>query len=230
MELLPSKPIKEFIDFLNELSEHCQFFTTDATEPPIDINKMFPKLKELIINDPMNTAKFQTIYPDNHTTNISKIKSLRFYLDGIIQYIKTYTNPNTMIITQNIITSIILRKILTKDKHYKHITYFRSPLTIGTPSSCRNIITIGSPYPPKNSHRWLADLFIKEDLVEEGKFDIESLTRHLEYYNAKSIFFQAISRGKDPKGETESTVHCYGLNKYQIIQLLRFPISTPKIK
>ncbi len=229
MELLPSKPIKEFIDFLNELSEHCQFFTTDATEPPIDINKMFPNLQELIINDPMNTAITQTVYPDNHTTNISKMKSLRFYLDGIIQYIKIHTNPNTMIITQNIITSIILRKILTKDKHYKHITYFRSPLTIGTPSSCRNIITIGSPYPPKNSHRWLADLFLKEDLVDKEKFDIESLTRHLEYYNAKSTFFQGISRGKDPKGEVESTVYCYGLNKYQIIQLLRFPIGIPNI-
>jgi len=230
MELLPYKPIKEFIDFLNRLSENCQFFTTDATEPPIDINKMFPNLQELIINDPMNTAKTQTVYPDNHTTNISKMKSLRFYLDGIIQFIEKYTNPNTMIITQNIMTSIILRKILTKGKHYKHITYFRSSLTIGTPSSCRNIITIGSPYPPKNSHRWLADLFIKEGLVDKEKFDIESLTRHLEYYNAKSNFFQAISRGKDPKGKTESTVYCYGLNKYQIIQLLKFPINVPKIK
>ena len=230
MEIIPAKPIKKFIEFLNKVSENCQFFTTDATEPPIDVNRMFPNLNELIINDPMSTAKLQTVYPDNRTVNISKMKSLRFYLEDVVKFVKAHTNPNTMIITQNITTSMVLRKVLYKKKHYKHLTYFRSPLTIGTPSSCRNIITIGNPYPPKNSHRWLADLFLKEELVDEDKFDIESLTRHLEYYNAKSNFFQAISRGKDPKGETPSTVYCYGLNKYQVIQLLKFPISIPKIK
>lgn len=229
MEILPAKPIKEFIDFLNTLSENSQFFTTDATEPPIDVKKMFPKLQELIINDPMNTAEKQTIYPDNHIINISKMKSLRFYLDSIVQFIKTYTKPNTMIITQNITTSIILRRVLKKNIDYKYLTYYRSPLTIGTPSICRNIITIGSPYPPKNSHRWLADLFIKEELVDKKEFDIESLTRHLEYYNAKSNFFQSISRGKDPEGKVESTVYCFGLNRFQIKQLLNFPIAIPKI-
>jgi len=229
MELIPAKPIKEFIDFLNRVSEKRQFFTTDATEPPIDVNKMFPNLNELIINDPMNTAELQVIYPDLATVNISKMGTLKYYLKDVIEFIKLFTTPNTMIITQNIMTSMVLRKLLDK-KTYKHLTYFRSPLTIGTPSSCRNIITIGNPYPPKNSHRWLADLFLKQDLVDREKFDIESLTNHLEYYNAKSNFFQAISRGKDPKGKTPSTVHCYGLNQYQIRQLLKFPISTPKIK
>ncbi len=230
MEVIPAKPIKEFIDFLNKVSKKRQFFTTDATEPPIDINRMFPNLNMLEINDPMSTAKTQTVYPDVRTVSISKMKSLGFYLKDVVKYIKTHTTPNTMIITQNIITSMVLRKLLIKNVHYKHLTYFRSPLTIGTPSTCRNIITIGNPYPPKNSHRWLADLFLKQDLVDKEKFDIESLTRHLEYYNAKSNFFQAISRGKDPKGETESTVYCYGLNKYQVKQLLNFPISVPNIK
>ena len=230
MEVIPAKPIKEFIDFLNRVSENCQFFTTDATEPPIDVNRMFPNLNMLEINDPMGTAKLQTVYPDLRTVNISKMKSLRFYLEDVVKFIKAHTNPNTMIITQNITTSMVLRQVLDKKLHYKHLTYFRSSLTIGTPSSCRNIITIGSPYPPKNSHKWLADLFIKQKLVDEDKFDIESLTSHLEYYNAKSCFFQAISRGKDPKGITPSTVYCYGLNKYQIIHLLNFPIAIPKIR
>ena len=230
MEVIPAKPIKKFIDFLNKISENCQFFTTDATEPPIDVNRMFPNLNELIINDPMSTAKSQTVYPDLRTVNVSKMKALGFYLQDITKFIKTHSNPNTMIIAQNKITSLVLRKILEKKKDYKHLTYFRSSLTIGTPSNCRNIITIGSPYPPQNSHRWLADLFIKEGLVDTEKFDIESLTQHLEYYNAKSNFFQAISRGKDPKGKIPSTVFCYGLNKYQVIQLLNFPISVPKIK
>jgi hypothetical protein len=230
MEVIPAKPVKEFIDFLNTVSEQRQFFTTDATEPPIDVHRMFPNLKELIIDDPMGTAKTQTVFPDKRTVNISQMKSLRFHLEDVVKFIKAHTNSNTMIITQNIMTSIILRKVLDKKKDYKHLTYFRSPLTIGTPSSCRNIITIGNPYPPKNSHRWLADLFLKEELVDENKFDIESLTRHLEYYNAKSNFFQAISRGKDPEGKVESTVYCYGLNKYQVIQLLKFPISVPKIR
>jgi DNA primase large subunit len=230
MEVIPAKPVKEFIDFLNVVSEQRQFFTTDATEPPIDVHRMFPNLKELIIDDPMGTAKSQTVFPDKRTVNISQMKSLKFHLKDIVNYIKAHTNTNTMIITQNIMTSIILRKVLDKKKDYKHLTYFRSPLTIGTPSKCRNVITIGNPYPPKNSHRWLADLFLKEELVDENKFDIESLTAHLEYYNAKSNFFQAISRGKDPKGITPSTVYCYGLNKYQVIQLLKFPISVPKIR
>jgi hypothetical protein len=230
MEVIPAKPIKEFIEFLNTVSEQRQFFTTDATEPPIDVHRMFPNLSELIIDDPMGTAKTQTVYPDVRTVNISQMKTLRFYLEDVVKFIKTHTNTNTMIITQNIQTSMVLRKLLDAKTDYKHLTYFRSPMTIGTPSSCRNIITIGNPYPPKNSQRWLADLFLKEELVDENKFDIESLTQHLEYYNAKSNFFQAISRGKDPKGKTPSTVYCYGLNKWQVIQLLKFPISVPNIR
>lgn len=232
MELLPAKPVREFIEFLNMLSAQKKFFTTDATEPPIDVSRMFPNIDELIINDPMDTARRQIVYPDNQSINISRIKALRFYLKDIREYIEKHGNPNTMIICQNIITARVLRKVpqIQKGKHYKHLTYFRSPLTIGTPSECRTIITIGSPYPPKNSHRWLADLFIKQELVDSEEFDIEGLTRHLEYYNAKSQFFQAISRGKDPKGKVKSAVYTYGLNKFQVVQLLRFPIAVPRVK
>jgi hypothetical protein len=230
MELIPAKPIKEFVDFLNDLSETKQFFTTDATEPPIDIKKMFPNITKLEINDPMDTARSQVVIPDNQIVNISKMKSLQFYLRDIKKYIEAHGNNNTMIICQNIVTSRVLRKILVKDKHFKYLTYFRSPMTIGTPSECRTIITIGSPYPPKNSHRWLADLFINEELVNKDEWDIELLTQHLEYYNAKSQFFQAISRGKDPRGEVKSRVYTYGLNKFQVIQLLKFPIAVPRIE
>jgi hypothetical protein len=230
MELLPAKPVKGFIDFLNDLAEYKNFFTTDATEPPIEITKMFPNIDKLIINDPMDTARTQSVHPDDKSINISKIKALKFYLKDIKEYISEHGNDNTMIICQNIMTARILRKILRKGKHYKHLTYFRSPLTIGTPSDCRTIITIGSPYPPKNSHRWLADLFLKQELVDDERFDLEGLTRHLEYYNAKSQFFQAISRGKDPKGEVQSDVYTYGLNKFQVVQLLNFPIAVPEVK
>lgn len=229
LDLLPAKPIKEFLDFLNNISEKKQFFCTDATEPPIDVQNLFQNITKLIINDPMSTAKLQTVYPDSKSVNISKIKSLRCYLEDICTYIDLHGNKNTMIICQNIIMSRIIRKVTQKGKHYDVLTYFRSPKTIGTPSDCRRIITIGSPYPPKNSHRWLADLFLKEHLVSENEFDVNSLTQRLEYYNAKSVFFQAISRGKDPHGKIPSEVYSYGLNKYQIIQLLNFPIAIPII-
>lgn len=236
MELFPSKPIKEFLDFLNLLAENKKFFTTDASEPPIDVKRMFPNIDELIINDPKNTAIKQKVYPDRQSINISKGKTLRYYQQAIMDYVNKHGNDNTMIICQNMSTSRTLRNVLDK-KRYKELTYFRSPITIGTPSDCRNIITIGSPYPPKNSQRWLADLFIKQKLVEENDFyekygvelNLESLTRHLEYYNAKSVFFQAISRGKDPKGEKSSTVYTYGLNQFQAVQLLKFPIQVPKV-
>jgi len=229
MDILPAKPIKEFLDFLNELSEHKQFFTTDATEPPIPIKKLFPNILELVINDPMDTARKQTVYPDEYSLNISQPRYLEKNLDDIVDYINLYGNGNTMIICQNIYTAYRLRKVLKRGVHFKTLTYFRSSATIGTPSECRGIITIGTPYPPKDSYRWLADLFMKQGLVEKDSFDINGLTKRLEYYNAKSMFFQAISRGKDPWGKVPSSVFCYGLNYYQVKQLLNFPISTPKI-
>lgn len=230
MDVFPAKPIKEFLDFINKLSEKKQFFTTDATEPPIKITTLFPNIQELIINDPMNTAKKQSVYPYPYRVNISTPRYLAYRKDEIKDYIDKHGDSNTMIICQNIFTKREISKILIKGKHYKIITYFRSPFTIGTPSDCRNIITIGSSYPPKNSHRWLADLFLKEKLVDEKEFDLDSLTKHLEYYNAKSMFFQAISRGKDPKGEVESSVYCFGLDYYQICSLLNFKIATPEVK
>ncbi len=229
MDILPAKPIKEFLDFLNNLSEQKQFFTTDATEPPIPIRKLFPNIVELIINDPMDTAIKQTVYPDEYSINISQPRYLEKNLEDIIKYIHRFGNSNTMIICQNIYTAFRLRKILKRGKDYKTLTYFRSSATIGTPSDCRTIISIGTPYPPKDSYRWLADLFMKQGLVEKDEYDIDGLTKHLEYYNAKSMFFQAISRGKDPHGKVLSSVYCYGLNYYQVKQLLNFPIATPKI-
>lgn len=229
MEIFPAKPIKEFLDFVNEISEVKLFFTTDATEPPIPIEKMFTGIKKIIINDPMGTAEKQTIHPYPRSINISRPNFLKFYMDEIYRFIDKYGTDNTMIICQNRFVHGKLIKLLNRKKHYKVMTYFRSSLTIGTPSSCRRILTIGSPYPPRDSSRWLADLFLKEKIVDENEFNINNLTKHLEYYDAKSTFFQSISRAKDPEGIVKSDVFCFGLNRYQIQHLLNFPIAVPKI-
>jgi len=228
LELFPAKPIKEFLEFVNKISKKKKFFTTDATEPPIDIKRIFPNIDLLIINDPNGTAKLQTVIPYKKPINLSRPSYLQGHLDEIYEFIDKYGNNNTMIITQSIYMSALLRKILDKGKHYHTLTYFRSPLTQGTPSKCRRVITIGSPYPPKNSHRWLADLFIKQKIVNDG-YNIENLTQRLELYNAKSAYFQAISRGKDPEGIIPSYVYSYGLNRTQIYKLLDFPIAVPKV-
>jgi len=229
LDLLPAKPIREFLDFLNKMAEIKQFFCTDATEPPIDIKKLFPNIEMLEINDPMNTAKKQTVIPDNQMINVSKMGKSSQSFKEAVNFVKNNGNKNTMVICQNIAIARMMRKVLKKNEDYHTLTYFRSPYTIGTPSKCRTIITIGSPYPPKNSHRWLADLFLKENLADKN-MSIDELTKHLEYYNAKSTFFQAISRGKDPRGKIESFVFTYGLNKFQCIQLLKFPIAVPNIQ
>ncbi|HEY0088385.1 MAG TPA: hypothetical protein VGB37_06055 [Candidatus Lokiarchaeia archaeon] len=59
---------------------------------------------------------------------------------------------------------------------------------------------------------------------------LNELTEKLEYYNAKSTFFQAVSRGKDPKAETPSEVFLFDLKRYECSHLLNFNVSTPEIK
>ena len=92
----------------------------------------------------------------------------------------------------------------------------------------RRILTIGTSFGPKDAYYTLAYKYIKDKI--ESKIPVEELSLRLSYYAAKSAFFQTISRGKDPKGEVESEVYCFGMNKRQVEALLNFNVATPKIK
>jgi len=87
---MPSKPIHEFITFLNEICENKQFFCTDATDPPIPITQIFPNITNFIINYPKGTAKLQTVYCDNESVNITNIFYLQYRIDKILKHIEHY--------------------------------------------------------------------------------------------------------------------------------------------
>ena len=142
-ELIPGKPIREFLEKLNYISERKKFYCTDATAPLLKIDKMFPNITKLIINDPNNTASIQKVHAFDKQINLSRAGFVRSKLPEIIAYCKNHGNSNTMIICQSKNIARELRKQLVKGETYHELTYFRSGLTIGTPSDCRTIINIG---------------------------------------------------------------------------------------
>jgi len=225
IEVYPALKIKEVLDFIGKISNGKIFFCTDATEPPIPPEELFEGIKRVFVNDPNNTAAKSTVYYDKRNRNIIRFE---FVKKDVSSFLKKKSDKTTFVISQNMKTANKVRKILNDLKvRYGINTYFRSDNTIGVASPLRKMITIGSPHPPKNCYMWLADIFRKESL---SALELEELGKKLEIYNAKSTFFQAISRVKDPYGKIRSEIFCFGLNKKNIKKFLNFDIAIPVIK
>ncbi len=113
----------------------------------------------------------------------------------IHQFHSTHLNEETMIVAQSIRIMIEVKNIC-KEHSIKvgKVTYFRSSDTVGVKCDYRRILTIGTSFEPKDAFYTLAYKYLKEKL--EQKIQTNTLSEKLSYYDAKSVFFQAISRGE----------------------------------
>lgn len=225
-ELICINSIERFMSFLNNLRK--PIIMTDAVYPPVDLNKIFRNLEEININDPMRTAKKQTV--------IVVEKSDPFYKgysenEDLAAFLEKYGEGENFLVAQSKRYNKYTEKIIN-DKginiNISEQTYHRSDKTIGVESDLRRMIVISGSFIPRHVYDIPAAKYIELGYLNEG--DPKIAGHYLENHNARSAFFQTISRVKDPEGETESLVFVYGMKKEVIEEwFLELGISTPKV-
>ena len=228
--------IRNMVEYLNHFTKDKLLLLTDATEPPIDLNKCFDDLNYLYVNDPNDTAIKQKIMVINGSYDFFRFSDglKEEIMDVLDQFASKKTDPVFLVTQSKRILGFVLGFLrkreysLKKDWQIKMTDYFRGKHTKGQPSPYRQMIVLGTPKPPAHCYDFVADIYRKAGFLEEYS-NSEIAGKYLENYSAQSSFFQAISRVKCPKGEIESLVVVYGCKKREINNWLDMKINTPEV-
>jgi hypothetical protein len=228
--------IRNLVEYLNHYTKDKLLLLTDATEPPIDLNKCFDDLNYLYVNDPNDTAIKQKILVVNGMYDFFRFSNglKSEILDVLDQFASKKINPVFLVTQSKRVLGFVLGFMrnrdykLDRDWQIKMTDYFRGKHTKGQPSPYRQMIVLGTPKPPAHCYDFVADIYRKAGFLEEYK-NSEIAGKYLENYSAQSSFFQAISRVKCPKGVEKSLVVVYGCKKREINNWLDMKINTPDV-
>lgn len=210
--------IPMMIDWINQLDK--PFILTDAIKPPINFNGLFDNLIEVNINDPMETAKTQTIIICQQYDPFYRWSD--FKREKLVKFIQKYSfEKEIFLVSQSIDYNKRLNYIL-KDGILEQIrvniktnTYQRNDLTIGVKSLLRRMLSVGSSFIPRHSYDYIAKIYKELGYFSE-KYNVQNISNVLENHEARQTFFQTISRVKDPFGKEKSEVFVFGM-KGQVI-------------
>jgi len=228
--------IDTMVKYLNDYTKDKLLLLTDATEPPIRLEKCFEDLDYIYVNDPLETAKQQIIYIIPNPTSFMKLTSglENDIIDIMDRYAINKNEPVFMVAQSirimNFILKLSVRVNRTENKHWevKHMDYFRGKTTKGTPSDLRRMIVFGSARPPAHCYDYVAAIYIKAGYLDKFK-SADEAGKYLEMYSAQSAFFQTISRVKCPEGKERSIVYTYGCGINEIKSWLDMKIATPRV-
>ncbi|MHA1795256.1 MAG: hypothetical protein ACTSUK_04030, partial [Promethearchaeota archaeon] len=204
-------------------------FMTDAVKPPFNLEEIFHDLKNeenwILIDDPNNTCEKQKIIIYKEIDPFFKGFMNDKKIDEIIKFIEEIgvIDKSFQIYKSKEFHEKLFDKIEGDKK-----TWYRSQETIGVKSDLRKMIVFGCPQPPRHSYDYVAHVLKEQGIIKSDEPD-EIVGRRLENHDARSAFFQAISRVKDPKGEEESIVYVYGISKAQVKRYLDLGVSVPEV-
>lgn len=227
--------VRNMVEYLNHFTKDKLLLLTDATEPPIDLNKCFDDLEYLYVNDPNNTAIKQKVYVIPHSLDFFKFTTqLKSEIFNVLDQYGNHTEHPVFLVAQSkrilgfILSTLRNRELSIKDWTIEKVDYFRGKHTKGQPSPLRRMIVFGTPKPPRHCYDFVADIYRKAGYLTEYQ-NSELAGRYLENYSAQSSFFQAISRVKDPEGIVESLVIMYGCKQHEVLNWLDMKINTPDL-
>lgn len=227
--------VRNMVEYLNHFTKDKLLLLTDATEPPIDLNKCFDDLEYLYVNDPNNTAIKQKIYVIPHSLDFFKLSNglKKEVLEVLDLYGNHSKNPVFLVAQSKRILGFLLstlrsQELSIKDFPIEKVDYFRGKHTKGQPSPLRRMIVFGTPKPPRHCYDFVADIYRKAGYLTDYQ-NSELAGRYLENYSAQSSFFQAISRVKDPQGIIESLVIVYGCKQQEVLNWMEMKINTPDL-
>lgn len=228
-----------FVDDINTiinkiaLTEDKLILLTDASIPIIKPKEIFKDLEYVYMGDPNNTAMKQEVYiiegSDPFYYFDAKAKNI---INVFLIYLKEVYNIDGSEV-------FYLFKNRRFGNYYKknlghlaeELSYYRGSKTVGVKCDLRSMVVLGSPHPPRHCYDFIAKMYRDAGYFRTGIFkdmDIREIGRRFENYDAKSAFFQAISRIKDPKGAQRSLVYIYGMKKEEVESYLRGNCSEPK--
>lgn len=228
--------IRNTVEYLNHFTKDKLLLLTDATEPPIDLNKCFDDLEYLYVNDPNNTAIKQKIYVIPRSLEFFKLTEglKQEVIDVLDQYAHQKENPVFLVAQSKRILGFLLATLrdqaidMTSDFQIKMVDYFRGKHTKGQPSPYRRMVVFGTPRPPAHCYDFVADIYRKAGYLKQYQ-NSELAGKYLENYSAQSSFFQAISRVKCPQGKIDSLVIVYGCKQFEVLNWLDMKINTPEV-
>lgn len=224
--------IESMINWINQLDK--PFLMTDAVYPPVDLNKLFNNLNEVNINDPMDTAKTQTIIISQQYDPF--YKGSEFKREKLIKFLKKYgSEKRFFLVSQSILYKKYINDIL-KDERLKQVrvnaiknTYHRNPLTIGVKSELRRMLCVGSSFIPRHSYDYIAGIYKKMGYFSD-KYNVQDISNVLENHEARQTLFQTLSRVKDPFGKEKNEVFVFGMKGDVIANWFKqLGIAVPRI-
>lgn len=228
--------IRNTVEYLNHFTKDKLLLLTDATEPPIDLNKCFDDLEYLYVNDPNNTAIKQKVYVIPGSLEFFKLTNglKQEIIEVLDQYAHQKENPVFLVAQSKRILGFLLSTLrdqsleIKTDFQIKMVDYFRGKHTKGQPSPYRRMVVFGTPRPPAHCYDFVADIYRKAGYLKQYQTS-ELAGKYLENYSAQSSFFQAISRVKDPAGIKDSLVIVYGCKQFEVLNWLDMKINTPDV-
>lgn len=218
--LVPPKN-KMVVDWVNKLG--AQIIITDAVLPYQDLKEVFgPELKEMAIGDPQGTAETQLVITDSRNVAPTELfddtPRLVEYLRAVV---RLHGKEKFLIACPNHSTAkalLNMEEIKSMEIPTENVTWYRSNMTIGVACNHRVMITLSTPYAPKEAFDWAA-IDIKGTISESERFW---------KVNARNTFFQTIGRAKDPSAVTLSVVYSYGVKQAVVNSLMKECQSPPR--
>jgi hypothetical protein len=231
------------IDFVRINHERGkQIIITDATMPFVSMNELFNiEFNDFNLGDPRNTCQLQLVIPDTrniYPRDITRQSATNDVKNDMILFVNTicgsFGAENVMIVCQNRTVWRIMQHLYVQGRlpsevniapESKQLTYYRSSATVGVANDRRIMVVIGSPFPPKHSYIWMAEMLKQRELFKD--IPLQELSYHLWIRETSSAFFQTIGRCKDPFVREPSIVFCFGMGTYRINQLFN-DLDVPK--
>lgn len=157
------------------------------------------------MHDVMNTNESMTIYTDTFkldSINYSKRNAERI-IEECIELHKKY--PDIQFVAMAKKPAWWLHKRLEDRGYIINVDYYGSVNTIGVSNPHRRCCCVGAPIKPINAFDGVATSY-----EESQKMRINAI---------HAMFYQTISRFKDPCGEERSYIHCIGIPHNDVIMM-----------
>jgi hypothetical protein len=219
--------INSILNFIKMIKKKL-LITTDAVLPIVRPDKIFNKLEYVRILDPNNTHESQKVVVFDTSDPFYKLTDR--VRRQIVEFLERYSRGTEVFLIVKNKRVHSFYKTLNRD--YESEDWFRGSSTIGVKSNLRKMIVLGSPHPPRHSYDFVAKMYRDAGYFNDGEYEdmsLDELGRYFENYNAKSSFFQTISRVKDPRGKEESVVFVYGIPKREVEKYLDLGLKEIKV-
>lgn len=192
---------KVFLANLDRYKKHTVLFTS-ATFGDFDYTGIFGFHDVHALNDVMGSNESLIIYPDTFKLDGRNIWSK--YKERVLERMIELKDkhPEIIFVTMKKRVAAMLHNELGERGIDARVDWYGSPRMIGVESKKRIGCFVGAPIKPINTYDGITNTYLDSQKRRIG--------------NNHVLFWQAVSRFKDPAGEEKSTIYCIGIKENQV--------------